>query len=95
VTGLPGDGCTVVAVGGGQYRIQLPSRDGSVEVILEMADADAASEGRLQDNEATVRATVDYLLSHQEAEDLPPRLEVGDVLAAYPDAIGRIEALLA
>ncbi|HET7725493.1 MAG TPA: hypothetical protein VFK68_12690 [Propionibacteriaceae bacterium] len=94
MTGHAGEDLTIAAVGGGQYRVQLPSRDGRVDVVLEMDDAAGVSDGRLQDNESTARATVLYLLTHQDPEDLPPRLELGDVVAAYPDAVDRIEALL-
>ena len=83
----------IEAQGGGEYRARIGSYDGATIVTLTLGDADAVSEGRLADDEATARATVAYLLRHQDAEDLPPMVDLGDVVAAYPDAVEQISGL--
>jgi hypothetical protein len=83
----------IEAQGGGEYRARIGSYDGATTVLLTLGDADAVSDGRLADDEATARATVAYLLGHQEAEDLPPAVDLGDVVAAYPDAVERISGM--
>ena len=77
----------------GEYRVRVRSYDGATEVTLTLADADAASAGRLTDDGATATATLGYLLQHQDAADLPAVIDLGDVLAAYPDAVDEITAL--
>ena len=77
----------------GEYRVRVGSFDGAAEVVLSLADADDASGGRLADDDATASATVAYLLQHQDAADLPPVVDIGDVVAAYPDAVDGITAL--
>ncbi len=84
----------ISTLGEGSYRVSVPSHEGVVSVILELGDAAAASSGRLKDDDQTARATIEYLLRHQDAGDLPPRIDIGDVLAAYSDATEQIAALL-
>lgn len=84
----------ITALGAGEYRIRLASRDGATSVVLELGDAATATSGRLADDAATAAATVGYLLAHQDAADLPPRVALEEVLAAYPDAAGQIGAML-
>ena len=79
--------------GGGEYRATIGSYDGSTVVTLTLVEADGVSHGRLPDDQATAKATVAYLLEHQQAEDLPELVDLGDVVAAYPDAVERIAAL--
>ncbi len=81
--------------GEGTYRVNVPSLDGPTQLTLRLVDAPGVSDGRLEDDEATARATVAFLLGHQDAADLPPMIHIGDVVAAYDDAIDRIEALRA
>lgn len=77
----------------GEYRVQVGSLDGRTLVSVVLADADDVSGGRLANDAATARATIAYLLTHQDASDLPPRIEIGDVLAAYSDAVDGIVSL--
>lgn len=84
----------IVPQGEGEYLIRAAAHDGTMTVTLALAEAGSVSEGRLADDEATAGATVRYLLEHQDAGDLPEQVEIGDVVAAYPDAVDRIAALL-
>ncbi|MDO5736075.1 MAG: hypothetical protein Q4P15_06330 [Propionibacteriaceae bacterium] len=86
------DKITFVSQDDGEYVFRVPSLEGSVSVIVMFGDAAEASEGRLTDDRATAHATLHYLLSHQEAADLPARIEIGDVVAAYADAVDQILA---
>lgn len=83
----------IEAQGGAEYLATIGSYGGSTTVTLLLGDAAAASDGRLGDDAATARATIAYLLEHQGAEDLPATLDLGDVVASYPDAVERIAAL--
>lgn len=87
------DELEIVPQGEGEYRIRVGSLDGSTSLTLLLSEADEASDGRLGDDEATARAAIAYLLSHQDASDLPWRVEIADVIVAYPDAVDGIEAL--
>ncbi len=78
------------AMGDGSYTMSAESYDGTVEVVLSLVRAEELTDGRLSDNEATARATLDYLLTHQDAADLPQFVDIGDVLAAYDDALDAI-----
>lgn len=80
----------IVSHGDGEYGARLPSHDGHTSLTVVLSDADDASGGRLADDEATAVAMISFLLEHQEATDLPERIEIEDVLAAYPDAVDRI-----
>lgn len=83
----------IVSQGNCEYLVEVDSLDGITSVTLTLGDVDDVSEGRLTDDEKTARAAFQFLLTHQDASDLPPRIEIVDVLAAYPDAIEGIEAL--
>ena len=83
----------IVSQDNGEYLVRVESLDGATSVVLLLAEVDGASGGRLADDEATARATIAYLLTHQDASDLPPRLEIDDIVAAYPDAVDGIESL--
>lgn len=84
----------IEAQGNGEYRARIDSEEATT-VVVNLGEAAAISEGRLPDDEATARATVAFLLGHQDAEDLPPMFDVGDVIAAYPEAVEGIAALRA
>ncbi|WP_236864070.1 hypothetical protein [Brevibacterium daeguense] len=75
------------------FRIGAGDETASVTLSLTLDGAEAASDGQLADNEATARATVRYLLEHQDADDLPEQVALPDVLVAYPGAIDRIVRL--
>lgn len=83
----------IEAQGGAEYHVEIGAYAGARSVTLLLGDAASASDGRLGDDEATARATIAYLLEHQGAEDLPPTLDLGDVVASYPDAVERIASL--
>ena len=84
---------TIEAQRDGEYRARIGSDEASTTVTLTLGDASEVSDGRLSDDKATARATVAYLLGHQDAEDLPATVDLGDVVAAYPDAVERIAGL--
>lgn len=77
----------------GEYLVRVGSRDGDTSLTVVLVNAEEASEGRLTNDERTARATLAYLLRHQEASDLPPRIEIEDIIAAYTDAVPGIESL--
>ena len=77
----------------GTYLVSAPSLDEATTFTLAMAGAEGVSEGRLTEDEATARATVRYLLEHQDPADLPDPVEIGDIVAAYPSAVETILGL--
>lgn len=83
----------IVSQGDGEYSAQLPGLDGYTSLTVVLVEAVAASEGQLEDDEATARALISFLLEHQEAADLPARIEFADVVVAYPDAVDRMVSL--
>lgn len=83
----------IVPQDSGEFLIRAEAHDGTASVTLALGEADAVSDGRLADDETTARATIRYLLEHQDAGDLPEQVQIGDVVAAYPDAIDRIADL--
>lgn len=83
---------TVVSDGGGSYRTDAPSHEGSTTLVLLLGDAEGVSDGRLSEDVQTAAATFAFLLGHQDATDLPNPIEIGDVLAAYEDAVEQILA---
>ena len=76
----------------GGYWVRAQSHDGPVRNALLLDEAEELSEGRLADDEATARATAEFLLSHQDAADLPGIVQLDEVLGAYPDAVDAILA---
>lgn len=80
----------VESLGEGRYLMQVPSYDGTVELTVGVARAAEVSDGVLSDDEPTARAMMAYLLTHQDAADLPELVEIGDVVAAYADAVEAI-----
>lgn len=76
------------------YLMTAPSYDGTTTLTLGLARAAELSSGRLGDNEATAVATLRYLLTHQDAADLPEMAHFADVAAAYDDAVEAIVALV-
>ena len=77
--------------GAGRYAVQASSFAGPVRFELVLPDQHAST--GLGNDPATARAVVALLLTHQDAADLPPEVEIDAVLAAYPDAVGGIRAL--
>ena len=76
----------------GGYLVRSRSHDDPVVSVLLLEGAADVSGGLLGEDEATARATVEFLLSHQDPADLPATIEIEDVLAAYPDAADAIRA---
>lgn len=81
-------------LGDGSYSMSTESYDGTVTVTVSLVKAAELTDGRLTDDEATARATLRYLLGHQDAADLPEFIDIGDVLAAYDDAEVEISRLV-
>lgn len=82
----------IVSQGDGEYRVRVDSRDGSTSLTVLLGDAEEASDGRLSDDARTARAVIQFLLRHQDASDLPGRIEIEDVMAAYSDVVDEVEA---
>lgn len=80
----------IEAQGDGAYEIETDSYDGPKILTLTISRAEELSDGRLADDEATAGATLQYLLTHQDAADLPEFIYLTDVVAAYDDAIASI-----
>lgn len=78
--------------GAGIYTASVPSHDGTTLITLLLAEAPALTGGRLADDVSTASATIDFLLGHQDAADLPSPVDIADVLAAYGDAVDAIAA---
>lgn len=76
------------------WQVTVPTVDGPATIVLTLHEADALSDGRLDDSERTARATVTYLLQRQSAWDLPELMDLDDVEAAYEGSIEAIVGLL-
>lgn len=63
------------------------------EIVLILSDAEDVSDGVLGNDEATTRATVEFRLKHQSAGDLPDRIDLGDISAAYDGGVEAIREL--
>jgi hypothetical protein len=74
----------------GEFLASIHTGAGTEELVLMLSDAEEVSEGVLSDDEATARATVEFLLSHQDAGDLPDRIDLFDITAAYEGAVESI-----
>lgn len=86
---------TITSEGSGVYLATMQSDDaleGKAQARVRLVQAAEASGGKLTDDEATARATVSYLMEHQDGVDLPAEVEIVDVLAAYPEAADEIAA---
>ena len=77
----------------GEFLASIHTATGTDEIVLMFADAEEASDGVLGNDEATARATVEFLLSHQPSGDLPDRIDLVDITAAYDDAVESIRKL--
>ncbi|WP_231447052.1 hypothetical protein [Brevibacterium zhoupengii] len=74
----------------GEFLVHVGSGQGGCEFVLALSDAEETSDGVLADDEATAHATTRFLLAHQSAGDLPERLDITDITAAYDGAIDAI-----
>lgn len=79
--------------GDGEYSARLPGHDGDTSLTVVLLEVEDASEGRMADDEKTAGALIAFLLEHQEASDLPPRIEFADVVVAYPESLDWMAAL--
>ena len=77
----------------GEFLARIHTATGTDEIVLMFDDAEEVSDGVLGNDEASVRATVDFLLSHQPPGDLPDRIDLVDIAAAYDGAIESISKL--
>ena len=82
---------TIEDQGAGSFAVQATSFDEPTNFVLILGEPARAA--GLGSDEATARSTVDFLLSHQDAGDLPKRVEIDTVIAAYPDAVDTIQAI--
>ncbi|NYF96966.1 hypothetical protein [Janibacter cremeus] len=83
----------VVSQGEGEYEVSVETGEGAVALTLLLGEAEDSSDGLLGPDESTARATIQYLLQHQDAQDLPQYIDIEEVLAAYPDAGEEIGSL--
>lgn len=79
--------------GTGELLARIHTAKGTDEIALMFDDAEDVSDGVLDNDEATVRATVKFLLSHQPPGDLPDRIDLVDIAAGYDGAIESISKL--
>ena len=77
----------------GEFLARIHTSSGTDEIVLMFDDAEEVSDGVLGNDEATVRATVEFLLSRQPPGDLPDRIDLVDIAAAYDGAIESISKL--
>jgi hypothetical protein len=90
------DDFEVVPNGPGEFLIRANSDYDTQPVTfsLTLDEAESVSDGRLAEDERTARATIRFLLEHQDAAELPEQMQIPDIVLAYPDAVERIVALL-
>ena len=77
----------------GEFLALIHTVTGTDELVLMLADVDDASEGVLRNDEETARAVVEFMLSHQASGDLPDRIDIVDITAAYDGAVESIRKL--
>ena len=86
-------GMRIESLGNSEYRVHVDSGEGDATLSVLLGDVDDMGDGRLRDDSSTARALITFLLRHQDVGDLPPRIELEDVLAAYTDAVEEIGSL--
>jgi hypothetical protein len=77
----------------GEFLASIHTGTGTEEIVLILSDAEDVSDGVLGNDEATARATVEFMLNHQAAGDLPDRIDLVDISAAYDGGIEAIRDL--
>lgn len=77
----------------GEFLALIHADSGTAELVLMLADAPDFTDGVLANDEATALAVVKYMLDHQDSSDLPERLDIIDIDAAYEGAIDAIRDL--
>ncbi len=78
-------------LGDGSFAVRAMSLDEPMKFVLVLGEPGRAA--GLDSDAATAQATVEFLLTHQDAGDLPKRVEIDTVIAAYPDAIDTIQTI--
>jgi hypothetical protein len=87
VTGRP----TVQRLDDHEYLVRLNEGDDVIEIQLRASPAVLARIGVVDTEEGlVVDATVSYLIARQRADDLPTKLDLEDVAAAYDGYIEHI-----
>ncbi|MCP2323088.1 hypothetical protein HDA40_001595 [Hamadaea flava] len=76
----------------GRHLVEIPHEDGPVTILVRASPA--VTDLFAADGTRVVTATVEYLLARQRPDDLPPQLDIEDVLAAYDDFEGEIRRRL-
>ncbi|NUR73854.1 MAG: hypothetical protein HOU81_23830 [Hamadaea sp.] len=74
----------IEAIDDERHLVEIPFDEGPVEVLVRASPAAVAQ--LAPDGVPTVRVveeTIDFLLARQRADDLPPQLDLEDVLPAY------------
>lgn len=77
----------------GEFLALIHADSGTAELVLMLSDVDDITNGTLANDEATARAIVEFLLAHQDSADLPERLDIADIDAAYEGAVETIRDL--
>lgn len=77
----------------GEFLASIHAGAGTEEIVLILSDAEDASDGVLSNDEATARATVEFMLKHQSAGDLPDRIDLVDISAADDGGVEAIRNL--
>ncbi|GAA1853321.1 hypothetical protein [Brevibacterium marinum] len=77
----------------GEFLALIHTDSGTSELVLMLSDAEDATDGVLANDEATARAVVEFMLKHQVSSDLPERIDITDLDAAYEGAIESIRDL--
>lgn len=77
----------------GEFLVSIHAATGTDEIVLMLSDAAEVSDGALGNDEVTARAAVEFLLGHQPSGDLPERIDLVDITAAYDGAIESIRKL--
>lgn len=81
---------TITAQSESEYEVDVRTAEGTASITLRLDDLAELTDGALAPDETTARAVVRVLLEHQGVEDLPPLVDIEEVLAAYPEAAERI-----
>src|SRR5699024_11919805 len=67
----------------GEFLASTHTRTGTEEIVLMFSDVEDVSQGALNNDEATARAAVDFLLGHEVAAERPDGSLILDLSAAY------------
>lgn len=86
-------GFEITSQGDGEYMVRVETGEGRVTLDLLLGEAESCSGGTLAADEGTARATIQFLLEHQCAGDLPQLVDIEEVLAAYSEATERIASI--